>query len=173
MVTNRPARPSWCGTVPTSLPNLNWSESCQYELSAWICRLVWLELDQTCILMCILKINPSQKKITRAALGLLGTFSMSGGGWVGVGGGREDLWQAWNWSFDMRANERPKKQWETALLPWVLLCSPGTQWRRTTHGRTWQLYERIGPFGPIQWKENLFGYLPILTSSSPASPGIF
>ena len=27
-----------CGTVPTSLPNSNLSESCRYELSAWIRR---------------------------------------------------------------------------------------------------------------------------------------
>ena len=25
------------------------------------------------------------------------------------GGGREDQWEAWNWSYDLRANERPKK----------------------------------------------------------------
>ena len=33
----------------------------------------------------------------------------------------------------MRANERPQKQWETALLPWDLLCSPGTQWLKRTN----------------------------------------
>ena len=36
----------------------------------------------------------------------------------------EDKWEAWNWSWDLRDNERPQKQWETALVHWDLLCSP-------------------------------------------------
>ena len=52
MVTHRPARPFLgCGTVPTSLPNSNWPESCRYELGAWICRLVRLDLDRTWALL--------------------------------------------------------------------------------------------------------------------------
>ena len=46
------------------------------------------------------------------------------------------LHSAWNWSCDLRANERPQKQRATALLPWYILCSPGTWWRRTTNGGT-------------------------------------
>ena len=47
MVTHRPVRPSWVRYCPYSLPNSNLSESCRYELSAWICRLVRLNLDRT------------------------------------------------------------------------------------------------------------------------------
>ena len=52
-----------CGTVPTSLPNSNWPESCRYELGAWICRLVRLDLDRTWALASTLHV--ATKGITR------------------------------------------------------------------------------------------------------------
>ena len=45
-------------------------------------------------------------------------------------------WEAWNWSCDLRANERPKKT-----------APDGTESQRETHTHIWksQLYDWIGP----------------------------
>ena len=47
--------------------------------------------------------------------------------------GGVNQWEAGIWSCDLRANERPQKKWEAALLARDLLCSPGTRWRRQTY----------------------------------------
>ena len=54
-------------------------------------------------------------------------------------GGREDQWEAWNWSCDLRANERPKKN-----------C---TRWCRHTHTRTWRLFDSLVKIRNHQFKD--------------------
>ena len=64
------------------------------------------------------------------------------GGEGGAEGGREDQWEAWNWSCDMRANERP----------WQKLHRMAQTY---TDRRTWRLYDWIGPVRSIHWKSRI------------------
>ena len=54
-------------------------------------------------------------------------------------GGREDQWEAWNWSCDLSANERPRKK-----------LHPMAQTDKKTYIRTSRLYERHGPVEPSE-----------------------
>ena len=181
MVTQRPARPSWVRYCPYQFAKLE----LVWELPI---RTQCLDLPTGSTRPCSnmhfnvhTKNKPEPKKITRAALGLLGTFSMSGGGWIGVGGG---------W----KTNDRP----ETDHVTWGpmrglknngrLLCSPGTSFaplglngaepHTDGHGNSIKESAQWGQFSEkktyLDTSQFLLPpppppHLPILTSSSPAT----
>ena len=61
----------------------------------------------------------------------------------GLGGWWVNQWEAWNWSCDLRANERPGEKMH-------LMAHTDTQ----TDRRIWRLYDKLGPVGPSWWKRN-------------------
>ena len=74
-------------------------------------------------------------------------FYKSEGAGEGVGEGRrEDQWEAWNWSWDLRANERPKLHLmaQTDRHPDIL-----------TH-RHYASMTESAQWRPIQWLSNSF-----------------
>ena len=69
------------------------------------------------------------------------SFQVSKEGW------REDQREAWNWSCDLRANERP---WGKKLH---LMAQTDIQTSRHPDIQTWQLYDQLGSEGPSWWKD--------------------